>query len=218
MSPFLYFIGMRCRVPKSTFISVVDLPKDSSYVEKYIKVAWCLYPHVPKKVEKLYVQIPSRFGNDRRYFEILNHKTCQCRGLSNSTAGYEELRKANIRELVNKPNNGKLTSPRKHINRMKCLYIPYRPVILFVHRYLYLRNCLYSWESGRNCLDGKFFIKWNFSNFALSGRDEKGKRRINLRNKQTLRSTKASNLINWQFSIKKKIMIYKNYIVEWMNK
>ena len=109
MSPYLYFIEARCRVPKSTFTSVADLPKNSSYFEKYIKVAWCLYPHVPEKIEKLYVLISNKHSNDRSYFEILNHKTCRCRCFSKSTAGYEELRKGNIRELVNKPNNGKLT-------------------------------------------------------------------------------------------------------------
>ena len=115
----VFFIGAeRCRVPKQTFTSVADIPQNSPYIEKYIQVTWCLYPHVPEKTEKLYVQISNKPGsNDRRYFEILNHKTCQCRGFNKSTAGYEELRKANIRELINKPNNGKSTSPRKHIQR-----------------------------------------------------------------------------------------------------
>ena len=109
-----FFIGVRCRVPKLTFTSVVDLPQNSPYMEKYIKVTWCLYPHVPDKIKKSYVQISNRqISNDRRYFEILNHKTCQCRvsNKSTSTAGYEELRKSNIRELINIPNNGKSTSP-----------------------------------------------------------------------------------------------------------
>ena len=109
---------MRCHVPKMTFTSVANVMKNSLYIEKYIKVAWCLYPHVSEKTEKLYVQISNKNSNDRRrYFEILNHKTCQCRGFNKSTAGYEELRKANIRELINKPNNtnGKSTSSRKHV-------------------------------------------------------------------------------------------------------
>ena len=113
---------MRCHEPKLTFISVVDLPKNSRYIGKYIKVSWCLYPHFPEKVEKLYAEISSKFSQDIRYFEILNHKTCQCHALNRSTAGYKELRKANIRELINKPNNGKLTSLRKHIDRMEGLY------------------------------------------------------------------------------------------------
>ena len=95
-----------------TFISVVDLSKNSPYIEKYIQVAWCHYSHVPEKTEKLYVQISNRNSNDRRrYFQIINHKTCRCRGFNKSAAGYEELRKANIRELINKPSNGKSTSP-----------------------------------------------------------------------------------------------------------
>ena len=119
LSQFMYiFIVGTCRVPKLTFTSVVDLPKNSPYIQKYIQVTWCHSPHVPEKTEKLYVQISNKIdSNDRRYFEILNHKTCQCRGFNKSTAGYEELRKANIRELINKPNNGKSTSPRKHIQR-----------------------------------------------------------------------------------------------------
>ena len=110
-----FFIGVRCDVPKMTFTSVANLTKNSPYIEKYIQVAWCLYPHVPEKTEKLYVQILNRHSNDIKYFEILNHKTCRCRVKNKSTAGYEELRKANIRELINKPNNGKSTSPRKHV-------------------------------------------------------------------------------------------------------
>ena len=110
-----FFIGVRCDVPKMTFTPVPNLMKDSPYVEKYIKVAWCLYPHFPNETKKLYVQITNKQSNDIRYFEILNHKTCQCDVSNKSTAGYEELRKANIRELINKPNNGKSTSPRKHV-------------------------------------------------------------------------------------------------------
>ena len=106
-----FFIGVRCDVPKMTFTPVPNLMKDSPYVEKYIKVAWCLYPHFPNETKKLYVQITNKQSNDIRYFEILNHKTCQCHVKNKSTAGYEELRKANIRELRNKPNNGKSTSP-----------------------------------------------------------------------------------------------------------
>ena len=112
----MYFIiGVGCHVPKLTFTSVVDLPKNSAYTEKYINVTWCLYPHVPKKTEKLYVQISNKDISDIRYFEILNHKRCRCDVSNKSTAGYEELRKANIRELINKPINGKSTSPRKHV-------------------------------------------------------------------------------------------------------
>ena len=106
---------MTCDVPKMTFTSVANLTKNSPYIEKYIKVAWCLYPHFPNETEKLYVQISNKHSNDRRYFEILKHKTCQCHVSNKSTAGYEELRKANIRELINKPNNGKSTSHRKHV-------------------------------------------------------------------------------------------------------
>ena len=113
-----FFIGAkRCRVPKVTFTSVANITENSTYIQKYIKVAWCLYPHVPKETEKSYVQISKKHSNDRRYFEITNHKTCRCHGFNKSTAGYEELRKANIRELINKPNNGKSTSLRKHIQR-----------------------------------------------------------------------------------------------------
>ena len=93
------------------FTSVANLMKNSPYVEKYIKVAWCLYPHFPNETKKLYVQITNKQSNDIRYFEILNHTTCQCHVLNKSTARYKELRKANIRELRNKPNNGKSTSP-----------------------------------------------------------------------------------------------------------
>ena len=107
----MYFFIAPCHVPKTTFTSVANLKKNSPYIEKYIKVAWCLYPHVPEKTEKLYVHISNRHSNDRRYFEITNHKTCRCRVSNKSTAGYEELRKANIRELINKPNTGKSTSP-----------------------------------------------------------------------------------------------------------
>ena len=39
------------------FTSVVDLSKNSPYIEKYVQVAWCHYSHVPEKTEKLYVQI-----------------------------------------------------------------------------------------------------------------------------------------------------------------
>ena len=106
-----FFIGVRCDVPKMTFTPVANLMKNSPYAEIYINVTWCLYPHVPEKTKKLYVQISNKHSNDRRYFEILNHKTCQCHVKNKSTAGYEELRKANIRELINKPNNGKSTSP-----------------------------------------------------------------------------------------------------------
>ena len=102
---------MTCDVPKMTFTSVANLTKNSPYVEKYIKVAWCLYPHFPNETKKLYVQITNKQSNDIRYFEILNHTTCQCHVLNKSTARYKELRKANIRELRNKPNNGKSTSP-----------------------------------------------------------------------------------------------------------
>ena len=108
---FIEPLEERCRVPKTTFISVANLLKNSPYIEQYIKVTWCLYPHVPEKTEKLYGQISNRHSNDKKYFEITNHKTCQCRGFNKNTAGYEELRKANIRELINKPNNGKSTSP-----------------------------------------------------------------------------------------------------------
>ena len=99
----------RCRVPKTTFTSVANLTKNSPYIQKYIKVTWCLYPHVPEKTETLYVQISNRNSDPKRrkYFEITNHKTCRCRGFNKSTAGYEELRKANIRELINQPKNGK---------------------------------------------------------------------------------------------------------------
>ena len=76
------------------FTSVANLMKNSPYIEKYIKVTWCLHPHVSEKIKKLYVQISNKLdSNDRRYFEILNHKTCQCRGFNKSTAGYKELRK-----------------------------------------------------------------------------------------------------------------------------
>ena len=111
------FIEGECHVPKTTFTSVANLTKNSPYVDKYIKVAWCLWPHFPNENETLYVQISNKHNNRRKYFEITNHKTCQCHVKNKSTAGYEELRKANIRELRNKPNNGKSTSPRKHIQR-----------------------------------------------------------------------------------------------------
>ena len=106
-----FFIGVRCDVPKMTFTPVANLMKNSPYAEIYINVTWCLYPHVPEKTKKLYGQISNRHSNDKKYFEITNHKTCQCHVKNKSTAGYEELRKANIRELINKPNNGKSTSP-----------------------------------------------------------------------------------------------------------
>ena len=110
----VFFIGAKlCRVPKLTFTSVADIPENSRYIQKYITVAWCLYPHVPEKSKKLYVQISNKHSNHRRYFEITNHTACRCHGFNKSTAGYEELRKANVRELINKPNNGKSTSPRK---------------------------------------------------------------------------------------------------------
>ena len=116
---------MRCRMPRMTFTSVANVPKNSPFLEKYCKVSWCLYPHAPEEVEKLYVMILNKHTIDARYFEILNHKTCQCFARNRNTAGYKELRKANIRELINKPNNGKLTSFRKHINRMEGLYSLY---------------------------------------------------------------------------------------------
>ena len=96
---------MTCDVPKMTFTSVANLTKNSPYIEKYIKVAWCLYPHFPNETKKLYVQITNKQSNDIRYFEILNHTTCQCHVLNKSTARYKELRKANIRELRNNARN-----------------------------------------------------------------------------------------------------------------
>ena len=47
------------------FTSVVDLSKNSPYMEKYVQVAWCHYSHVPEKTEKLYVQIWNRNSNDK---------------------------------------------------------------------------------------------------------------------------------------------------------
>ena len=72
------------------------------YIEKYIKVVWCHYPHVPEKTEKLYVKISNKHSNDTRYFETTNQKTYGCRGFNKSTAGNEEMRKANIRLRTDK--------------------------------------------------------------------------------------------------------------------
>ena len=103
------FPGSRC-MPKTTFTSV---SLNSTYIRKYVKVAWCLYPSVPDKIGMLYVQITSKSDNAQRmYFKILIHKICRCRDFRNSPAGYEELRKANIRE-ISETSNGKLFSRMK---------------------------------------------------------------------------------------------------------
>ena len=100
------FLGSQC-MPKTTFTSV---SLNSTHIRKYIKVAWCLYPSAPDKIGMLYVQLTSKSDNaTRMYFKILMHKSCRCRDFRNSPAGYEELRKANIRE-INETTNGKLFS------------------------------------------------------------------------------------------------------------
>ena len=61
-------------MPRMTFTSVANVPKNSPFLEKYCKVSWCLYPHAPEEVEKLYVMILNKHTIDARYFEILNTK------------------------------------------------------------------------------------------------------------------------------------------------
>ena len=64
-------------------------------------MAWCLFPYVPKanKVEKLFVQIGTKYhDNDKKYYQIDQHKQWQCCG-QNRTVGYYELRKAYIRPI-----------------------------------------------------------------------------------------------------------------------
>ena len=102
-------VGSQC-MPKMTFTSVSLNPTN---IRKYIKVAWCLYPSVPEKMEMLYVQIRSKNDTAKMYFQILIHKSCRCRDFRNSPAGYEDLRKANIRE-INETSNGKLLSLMKY--------------------------------------------------------------------------------------------------------
>ena len=85
---FIEPLDERCRVPKTTSISVANLLKNSNYIEKYIKVAWCLYPHVPEKTEKLYGKFSNRHSNDIRYFEITKHVNCRGLCLTSARGNY----------------------------------------------------------------------------------------------------------------------------------
>ena len=88
--------------PKETFTRLHDL--GNSYEELYIKVKWCLYPHIPifNKTKYTYVKLEKKTGKYLKIFKIAKHENCSCNQTVKSRAGndqYGSMRKVFITTL-----------------------------------------------------------------------------------------------------------------------
>ena len=87
---------------KQTFTQLHDL--GYSYKEWYIKVKWCLHPHIPifNKTTYTYVKMVNKLGKNLKIFKIAKHENCSCNQPDKSPTGddqYEAMRKAYIETL-----------------------------------------------------------------------------------------------------------------------
>ena len=64
--------------PKQTFTQLHDL--GYTYDEWFIKVQWCLYPHIPifNKTRYTYVKLANKHGKHLKIFNIAKHESCYC--------------------------------------------------------------------------------------------------------------------------------------------
>ena len=88
--------------PKETFTRLHDL--GNSYEELYIKVKWCLYPHIPifNKTKYTYVKLEKKTGKYLKIFKIAKHENCSCNQTVKSPTGndqYWSMRKVFITTL-----------------------------------------------------------------------------------------------------------------------
>ena len=87
---------------KQTFTQLHEL--GCTYEEWYIKVKWCLYPHIPNfnKTTYTYVKMVNKLGKNLKIFKIAKHENCSCNQPDKSPTGddqYEAMRKAYIETL-----------------------------------------------------------------------------------------------------------------------
>ena len=120
---------------KQTFTQLHDL--GYNYKEWYIKVKWCLYPHIPifNKTTYTYVKMVNKRGKNLKIFKIAQHENCMCNQPDKSPTGgdqYEAMRKAYI-ETLNVTDEGNFVNLPTQFN---ILFISY------THNYVLYSICL----------------------------------------------------------------------------
>ena len=101
---YFSFIGTENSLcnPKETFTRLHDL--GNSYKGWYIKVKWCLYPHMPifNKTTYTYVKMETKYGTQLKIFKIAKHENCFCNQIVKRHTGndqYKAMRKDYITTL-----------------------------------------------------------------------------------------------------------------------
>ena len=141
---YFSFIGTENSLcnPKETFTRLHDL--GDSYKGWYIKVKWCLYPHMSifNKTTYTYVKMVNRWGKQLKIFKVAKHENCSCDNIvpairlflqSNSPTGndqYEAMRKVYITKL------------KVMDIGILLIYLQFNMFIIFITTYYSICTCL----------------------------------------------------------------------------
>ena len=87
-------------MPETTFIHVTS--KCANCNEQFVSVSWCLYPSTPKEgaITHFYLRVATRDASyERKYYEVDNHRSCNCIHQNPTTTGYEKMQEEFTREI-----------------------------------------------------------------------------------------------------------------------
>ena len=119
-------IADRCK-PKTTFTKLVP-SRFSSFVQKHVKVRWCLNGEpIKQRTKHAYTKLTKKDGSaDEKYFEIDVHQQCNCTKQIPKTANMTMNYMREINEIVfNRAANSSNIIEDKSYNSIWCFIYNY---------------------------------------------------------------------------------------------